>query len=169
MENQASSLATLRVALGYFFVGEAPKSLTFLSFKSICPGFVGVEARGLSSFVALTFQDRTIFPRARRMVAAIFCSSITARTFSGNGRRASACRRCSFAANILAISALTASKASISLQACAALGYRQAGSYRAAPVRAKSARARDPCCVRFGGQLRRDIRFATRAQEHPHR
>jgi len=150
LENQASSLATLRVALGYFFVGES------------------LEARGLSSFVALTFQDRTIFPRARRMVAAIFCSSITARTFSGNGRRASACRRCSFAANILSISTFTPSTASICPQADAASTRQQGSSDRALPVRAKFGRARGPWCVPFAARWRLSVRLAARELAHLH-
>src|SRR5438552_4462214 len=37
-------LHPLRVAFGYLFVGEAPKSLAPFSIEAIRPGFVGVEA-----------------------------------------------------------------------------------------------------------------------------
>jgi hypothetical protein len=49
LESPASPAAALRVALHQLFVGETPKSLTFLSLKSIRPGFVGVEALGFFS------------------------------------------------------------------------------------------------------------------------
>src|SRR5207247_4854287 len=117
VESPASPAAALRVAFSQLFVGE-----TF-------------EALGFFSLAAVISQGRTIFPLARIMVAAISCNCITARTFAGNGRRARACRRCSLAANILAISGLTPSTASIYPQVDAASTRRQESLDRGEPVR----------------------------------
>src|SRR6266513_5084471 len=93
---------------------------------------------------------------------------MTHRSFSGNGRRARACRRFSFAANILATSGLTPSKASISPQDRTALEPRQESSCLALPVRAKFGRARDPCCVLFADKWQRDVHFAAREPARLH-
>ena len=89
-------------------------------------------------------------------------------TFAGNGRRARICRRCSFAANILATSGLTPSNVSISPQADAASTRQQGSSDRALPVRAKFGRARGPWCVPFAARWRLSVRLAGRELAHLH-
>src|SRR5207249_402192 len=132
----------------YFFVGETLEALAFFS------------------LVAVISQGRTIFPRARRMVAAISCNCITARTFAGNGRRARACRRCSLAANILAISGLTPSTASIYPQVDVGSEYRQAARDRGEPVRGALQLSRDPWRVRSANRSRSDVLLAPPVRAH---
>src|SRR5205814_2163128 len=100
------------------------------------------------------------------MVAAISCNWITARTFSGNGRRARACRRCSFAANILATSGLTPSTASIFVQVDVGSEYRQAARDRGEPVRGALQLSRDPWPVRSASRSRSDVLLAQPVRAH---
>src|SRR5205823_14441971 len=91
------------------------------------------------------------------IVAAIYGNWVTARAFSGNVRRARACRRGSFAANILALSGLTPSTASISLQADADSGSGQETPDRAGPVRTALLCARDPSSARSANRSQPDV------------
>ena len=122
-----------------------PESISRLRDCRLDQHFVGrdFEALGFFARVALSGQGHTIFPRARKIGAAISCNLITARTFSGYGSRLKAFRRSSLARNKRAMSAFIPSVVSISRPGHAVAAPRQDSFRRYRFAREKSGPVHD--------------------------